>query len=323
MEKIPSTLILHRKADGADTRFSLLHGELAGTPLEKYLGVLKAGSYQQALPDKSWAYETLQSMWTEDVDEDDDDPTSEDEEYRVDILDSDDDDDDEERLVTQPPFDPSPTTTATLPAATPMALPPPVQQNDTAPRSLKKLYRQVSNFRPSDNAMFFASYATNKDSLPHWRLGEVLLNETAPSIAKKSGIYQVRWWTQQHEDRINRSIVDSRFSPEIFQQRTDETIGKRFHINPDKTMVILAKDTTLIWKSEAFELAECIIVGPFFFSTLKVSESNEAKRRAVTEPNRIINRIWQILERRAPLFRVSVDNIREAPTTGPQTLERE
>ena len=87
MEKIPSTLILHRKADGADTRFSLLHGELAGTPLEKYLGVLKAGSYQQALPDKSWAYETLQSIWTEDVDEDDDDPTSEDEEYRVDILD--------------------------------------------------------------------------------------------------------------------------------------------------------------------------------------------------------------------------------------------
>ena len=88
-------------------------------------------------------------------------------------------------------------------------------------------------------------------------------------------------------------------------------------------MAILAKDTTLIWKSEAFELAECIIVGPFFFSTLKVSESNEAKRRAVTEPYRIINTIWQILERRAPLFRVSVDNIREAPTTGPQTLERE
>ncbi len=320
MEKIPSTLILHRKADGADTRFSLLHGELAGTPLQKYLGVLKAGSYQQALPDKSWAYETLQSMWTEDVDEDDDDPTSEDEEYRVDILDSDDDDDDEERLVTQPPFDPSPTTTATLPAATPMALPPPVQQNDTAPRSLKKLYRQVSNFRPSDNAMFFASYATNKDSLPHWRLGEVLLNETAPSIAKKSGIYQVRWWTQQHEDRINRSIVDSRFWPEVYRNNTDGT--KRFSMKPDKVMA-LSKDASLIWKSEAFELAECIIVGPFFFSTLKVSESNEAKRRAVTEPNRIINKIWQILERRAPLFKVSVDNIREAPTTGPHTSERE
>ncbi len=86
---------------------------------------------------------------------------------------------------------------------------------------------------------------------------------------------------------------------------------------------LLSKEDSLIWKSEAFELAECIIVGPFFFSTLKVSESNEAKRRAVTEPNRIINKIWQILERRAPLFRVSVDNIREAPTTGPQTLERE
>ena len=62
------------KTDGADTQFSLLHGEFAGTPLAKYLGVLKAGSYQQAHPDKSWAYDAFQSMWTEDIDSDDDDP---------------------------------------------------------------------------------------------------------------------------------------------------------------------------------------------------------------------------------------------------------
>ena len=115
-------------------------------------------------------------------------------------------------------------------------------------------------------------------------------------------------------------FVDSRFWPEVYRNNTDGT--KRFSMKPDKVMA-LSKDASLIWKSEAFELAECIIVGPFFFSTLKVSESNEAKRRAVTEPNRIINKIWQILERRAPLFKVSVDNIREAPTTGPHTSERE
>jgi hypothetical protein len=36
-----------------------------------------------------------------------------------------------------------------------------------------------------------------------------------------------------------------------------------------------------------------------------------------------MNKIWQILERRAPLFKVSIDNIRESLTIGPQTLERE
>ena len=171
--------------------------------------------------------------------------------------------------------------------------------------------------------MFFASYTTDKDTRPHWRLGEVLLEETTASIAKASGIYQVRWWTQQHEDRQKRSIVDSRFWPEVYQTNSDGTRGKSFPIKPDKVSQILAADTTLSWKSETFEVAECIIAGPFFFSTVKRSESNKAKKRIVIETYRIINKIWQILERRGPLFKVSVDNIREAPTNDPPTTEHE
>jgi hypothetical protein len=137
--------------------------------------------------------------------------------------------------------------------------------------------------------MFFASYTTDKDTLHHWRLGEVLLEETAASIANKSGICQVRFWTQQHEDRVNRSIVDSRFWPKVYRKRTDGTPGKRFPIKPDKATTIIAADASLAWKSEAFELAEYIIVGPFFFSTIKVSEHHETKRRTVTEPYRTVS----------------------------------
>ena len=53
-------------------------------------------------------------------------------------------------------------------------------------------------------------------------------------------------------------------------------------------------------------LAEGILIGPFFFATLKVSENIETKRRAVTEPYRIMNILWQHLKRRASLFKVSI-----------------
>jgi hypothetical protein len=65
MEKLPSTFILHRKFDGADTRFSQLHGEFADTPLYKWLGVLRHGAYQQAPSDSTRAFESLASMWTD------------------------------------------------------------------------------------------------------------------------------------------------------------------------------------------------------------------------------------------------------------------
>ncbi len=171
--------------------------------------------------------------------------------------------------------------------------------------------------------MFFASYATDKDTLPHWRLGEVLLDETTASIAKASGIYRVRWWTQHYEDRLTRSIVDSRFWPDVYRTNTDRTRGKRDPIRPDRAVNIQATDVTKAWNSENFELAECIIVGPFFFTTMKKSDIQKAKKRLVSESYHIMNKIWQILERRGPLFKVSVDNIREAPTNDPPTTEHE
>jgi hypothetical protein len=64
MEKLPSKFIIHRKVDGADTRFSQLHEEFAKTPLNKWLGVLRHGAYQQAPSDSTWAFESLANMWT-------------------------------------------------------------------------------------------------------------------------------------------------------------------------------------------------------------------------------------------------------------------
>ena len=59
MEKIPSTVVLHKHVDGADTIFSTMAGPLAKNPLEKWLGVIIIGSYQAASEDIRWVYDPV------------------------------------------------------------------------------------------------------------------------------------------------------------------------------------------------------------------------------------------------------------------------
>lgn len=59
MEKIPSTLILRKRTDGADTRLASMRSPLAPNPLEKWLGVLECGSYRQAEGNPNWAFTRL------------------------------------------------------------------------------------------------------------------------------------------------------------------------------------------------------------------------------------------------------------------------
>ena len=48
MEKIPSTMVIHKHVDGSDTIFFTMAGPLAKNPLEKWPGVIRRGTYQAA-----------------------------------------------------------------------------------------------------------------------------------------------------------------------------------------------------------------------------------------------------------------------------------
>ena len=65
MKKIPSTMVLQKHVDGADTRFSTKAGPLTNNPLVKWLGLIRRCSYQEASEDSRWAYEPLSDLWTE------------------------------------------------------------------------------------------------------------------------------------------------------------------------------------------------------------------------------------------------------------------
>ena len=57
MDKIPSTMVLQRHADGVDTMFSTMSVPLVKTLLGEWLGVIIRGSYQAASKDSRWAHE--------------------------------------------------------------------------------------------------------------------------------------------------------------------------------------------------------------------------------------------------------------------------
>ena len=63
MENIPSTLVLHKHLYGADTRFSTMAGLLKNNTLEKWIGVIKRGTYQAASEYSRWEYEPVYDLW--------------------------------------------------------------------------------------------------------------------------------------------------------------------------------------------------------------------------------------------------------------------
>ena len=65
MEKIPSTMVLHKYVDGVYTRFSTMAGPLADNPLGKLLGVIRIGTYQAASKYIMWENEPVSGFWTD------------------------------------------------------------------------------------------------------------------------------------------------------------------------------------------------------------------------------------------------------------------
>ena len=93
MEKILSTLILHKKADGADTRFAQSRTPMSEAPSETWLGVLACGAYKKAENDPAWAFVKLDDMRrNQEVEHDHDDSSDDSDDYDADYKSDPDDD---------------------------------------------------------------------------------------------------------------------------------------------------------------------------------------------------------------------------------------
>jgi hypothetical protein len=69
MERIPSTLVIHKPPDGADTCLASMRHPLVNNPGQKWLGAIDSGAYQPAAPTEHHAFVKIEDMWSDPMDE--------------------------------------------------------------------------------------------------------------------------------------------------------------------------------------------------------------------------------------------------------------
>jgi hypothetical protein len=309
MTRLPSTLILHKKIDGADTRFAQMDGELSNAPLQPWLGVLKHGAYNKAAADANWAFEPLESIWSETLDEEtsesDGESTAEDDEaifddmdFPIDQQDSDSDKETEskggEAEVETPKLKP-------------------LNINDSTSKALQQLYRKVQD---SQDKLFFVTWQPEEARGPELRVAQVCWEECDPISTRQHGLYVVKWWCPRprDQDTLQRALVDCQFWPELRKVRADGSIGDPFVCRPDKVKSILQDSSTKVWPSVVIPLAEIRVAGPFDFFKRRFTMQGP-KNQVTSEPNHIAPVFWEQVEQRAPLFNLDVSRIRSTSST--------
>ena len=85
MEKIPTTLVIHRRTDGFDSRLATMISPFVINPLEQQLGAVEPGQYKRAAGTDggNWAYTKIKDMWHQEVDSDSSDDDAGDLERQV------------------------------------------------------------------------------------------------------------------------------------------------------------------------------------------------------------------------------------------------
>jgi hypothetical protein len=243
MTKLPSTLILHKRSNGANIRYSQLSDPFTQMPLQKWLKAMTApGTYTQTTPELAYAFEPLHDMWTDNIDDEDSSQSSTNTEPH-------------DNLPPPPPeqpltilepqtiqLEPQPeetptshfdntaatprcdeTTSAKTPAPTTsttseifqesMLWPSAPQPNTSAKKALNKLYQSISDSTEKMYSIIGApslSTTSPKAHLsPHFSLAQAAIEASNPIKAKTAGIYKMRLWTQHLQDSQTRSMAQS------------------------------------------------------------------------------------------------------------------
>ena len=228
MERIPSTLVIHKRPDGADTRMASMRHPLVNNPVQKWLGAIDSGAYRPAAPTENHAFVKIEDMWSDPIDESDD----------------------EEEIETEtiPLAEDLPTTRADPP---------------TRRRVLHQLYRSI--FQSSDKLCFFAHQPAGQTT-EAWYLVQVNLEKTDPVSAKELGRYWVHWMIRHHIDCKTKQTHMCRFWPEVHELTTNplQPYGRIIPVRPGKHPSVLTRPDRILYEDEV-DLASSILHGPIAF----------------------------------------------------------
>jgi hypothetical protein len=283
MEKIPSSVVIHKRIDTTDTRFANMKRDLVNNPLEHNLGLFDFGKYHQATEDSEYAFVRVNEMWNEPIEDD-----SSDEEH------SEDKEDEEEREEenTQQEEDPNTATAKTKPKPGTKR-----QVEITTPLTdkevLKALWQEVH--KSKDKLFFIRRHETGRD-LAEWHIVQVDEDETNRSKARRYGEYHVRYFIKKDSDSKKKKTRACQFWPLLRELLRDGYLGAIIQVKPTRVEKFLQEQPTkYIWFQDTINLADVMILGPFDFSN-KLQDSIPEER-------------WKELLKKAEDYRVDATNV--------------
>jgi hypothetical protein len=282
MEKLPSSVVIHKRVDTLDTRLAQMEGQLANNPLERNLGFFDFGKYTTAAEHEDFAFVKINEMWNEpieavldsesDYETDEDEPNDKaiPEEAKNEEETQDNDNTNKkqqraERLETQTrkhrkrkrDIDTTTQTPETRAATTNI---------DTTKQYVSQLWKDIAN---STDRLFFICRHEEGRPRAEWHLAQVDLDETNQRAAKTQGTYHVRYYIRHHIQSKTRVTRLCRYWPLIREIRPDGHFGDIIMIQPDRVEKHLAKKPlTRGWYQMEANIAENGIVGPFDFTRI-------------------------------------------------------
>jgi hypothetical protein len=258
LERIPSSVVIHKRLDSADTRFAQLENELIRNPLEQNLGFFDFGRFHKAAANADHAFVRVNEMWDEEVETDSSDSSEEEETTETNTN--------------------EPETKTTLPETEQPKEPEPRRSKrrktviTSSPKTERQLKQELwETIKKSKDKLFFIARRKAGQELGEWFTVQVDEEETNDTKARKYGEYHVRYYIKNYTESKKRLTRNCQFWPLLHELEPTGWLGPMIQVRPNKVEEWLeTKAEKYIWYQDTINLATDMIYGPFDFDKEKM-----------------------------------------------------
>jgi hypothetical protein len=259
LERIPSSVVIHKRLDSADTRFAQLENELVRNPLEQNLGFFDFGRFHQAAATADHAFVRVNEMWDEEVETDSSESSAEEENENNITPVTTDQTQEEEQGRERRQNKRQKTMT--------------ISQPKTEKELRKELWEKT---KASKNKLFFIARRTAGRELGEWFLVQVDKEETNETKAKRYGEYHVRYFIKNYAESKKRLTRNCQFWPLIHELEPRGWLGPMIQVRLTKVEEWLErKAARYIWYQDTLNLANDMVTGPFEFDKERMNHIPE------------------------------------------------
>ena len=264
MEKLPSTVVVHKRMDTMDNRMANMKEQLVHNPLEKNLGFFEFGKFARANPNSDHAFEKIVNLWQEELDnsdsESEDDSTSpEPDNLAPGNVNPDRPDNREPDNIEH-----TGTEHAEKRPETPKKRGKhfPIRTVQTTKERLDTLWKNIGK---SKDKLCLIRMADDKGKY-EYHVVQIDLEETRETKAKRQGVYHAKFWIRNFKDSETKKVRNCRFYPLVRELLKGGWPGAMIMVGPTQVEKFLDKhEAKYFWYQMEVNLMDHILTGPFEF----------------------------------------------------------